>query len=161
MHKHKPFRLRRALGAKFYVQAEGKSMEVEKPFRAITKGYSTKPPFVRFDRFSDISLMGRRVRFCAGFSDAGITTVQALRRPASEKRQGRKSLRDRPLTRSAGAMGIWWWFRGLEGWRATIDAVGLGAWIGLGIGSKGCRVEWAVRVGADVMYRAEFRCCRR
>ncbi len=77
-------------------------------------------------------------RFCAGFSDAGVTAVQALRRPASEKRQGRKSLRDRPLRRSAGAMGIRWWFLGLEGWRAAIEAVGLGAWIGLCIGAEGC-----------------------
>ena len=72
---------------------------------------------------------------CAGFSDAVFTAVQPLRRPASEKRQGRKSVRDRPLRRLAGPMGIWSWFRGLECWRAAIEAVGLAAWIGLGIRS--------------------------
>ena len=107
-----------------------------------------------------LSLTGKgsrvNVSSCAGFSDAGITAVHTSRRPASEKRQGRKSVRDRPLRRSAGPMGIWSLFRGLECWRAGIKAVGLAAWIGLGIGAKGCRAGRAVRVGADGRHRTEF-----
>ena len=117
--------------------------------------------FARLVRFSDIGFIGSRVRSCAGFSDAGGTVVPALRRPASEKRQGRKSLRDRPLRRAAGPMGIWCRLRGLEGWRVAIEAVGLAACMDMGIGAKGRRVGWAVRVGVDGTHRTEIGRCRR
>jgi len=72
----------------------------------------------------------RYFRYCAGFSDAGMTMLSnALWRPASEKRQGTKS-RDVGGNRAAGAMGIWPRSLACGAWAQAVAAIGLPPGIG-------------------------------